>query len=311
MGHAQTWRVFFCLFALRFAKPALSYEDQAKLLEKRGLIVSDRAAFLRCLEAVGYYRLCVYWDPFKQPDDSFLPNTHFDLVWQRYRFDRQLRLSVMDAIERIEVAVRTALVHDLALRSGPFAHLDVKNFPQVDPARHAQFIDDLQAEAQKSSEKFAAHFRATYDEFPDLPVWAVCEMMTFGGMFTLFNMSERSTRNTIAKRFGIHGPVLSSWLKTLNYIRNICAHHARLWNRDLAIRPVIPDLKNDSRWYGARAISPKKMFVVLTLQRQLLLKIAPQSGWSERLFALFDRFPEIPLKAMGIPDDWRTHDLWK
>jgi abortive infection bacteriophage resistance protein len=104
---------------------------------------------------------------------------------------------------------------------------------------------------------------------------------------------------------------MGSWLKTLNYIRNICAHHARLWNRELAIKPTLPDLKNDPRWYGPRAISPKRIFVVLTLQQQLLRQIAPQSGWRERLFNLFDRFPDIPLRAMGIPADWRTHDLWK
>jgi abortive infection bacteriophage resistance protein len=176
-GHAQTWRVFFCPDDLKFSKPALSYEDQAALLEKRGLIVADRAVLVRRLEAVGYYRLCAYWHPFRQPDDTFLANTTFDMVWQRYRFDRQLRLSVMDAIERVEVAVRTALVHHIAMRFGPFGH-------------------------------------------------------------------------------------------------------------------------------------SKKVFMLLTLLQQLLNGIVPQTGWRSRVFGLFDRFPEIPLKAMGMPNDWRTHDLW-
>ncbi|HWW88395.1 MAG TPA: Abi family protein, partial [Vicinamibacterales bacterium] len=123
--------------------------------------------------------------------------------------------------------------------------------------------------------------------------------------------SERRTRDEIARRIGLRGPVLLSWLRTLNYVRNVCAHHARLWNRELATRPVLPGEKNDPRWHGSRAVSPRRIFVVLTLLNRLLLVVAPQSGWRDRLFKLFDRFPEIPLKPMGIPADWRTHDLWK
>lgn len=216
----------------------------------------------------------------------------------------------MDAIERVEVAVRTALVHDIAMRFGPFGHLDARHFPHASLERHQQFVEDLRKEAAKSTETFVQHFRATYEEFPDLPVWAVCETMTFGSMFTLFKMADRRTRSVIARRYGLHGPVLLSWLQTLNYVRNICAHHARLWNRDLAIRPTIPDEKNDRRWYGTRAISNKKLFVLLTLLQQLLNGIVPQTGWRTRLFNLFDRFPEIPLKAMGMPADWRSHELW-
>ena len=95
---------------MEFAKPPLSYADQAALLIERGLVVSDPNVLMRQLEAVGYYRLCAYWYPFKQADSSFVPGTSFDVVWNRYVFDRQLRLAVMDAIERVEIAIRTALV---------------------------------------------------------------------------------------------------------------------------------------------------------------------------------------------------------
>ena len=96
---------------MEFVKPPLSYADQAALLIERGLVVSDPNVLMRQLEAVGYYRLCAYWHPFKQADSSFVPGTSFDAVWNRYVFDRQLRLAVMDAIERVEIAIRTALVN--------------------------------------------------------------------------------------------------------------------------------------------------------------------------------------------------------
>ena len=165
---------------MKFSKPPLSHADQAKLLIGRGLMVSDADALMRQLEAVGYYRLCAYWHPFKQPDESFVPGTSFDTVWNRYVFDRQLRLTVMDAIERVEVAVRTALVTELAMRHGAFAHVDPGNFPGADRARHTRFVEDLRDEAQRSKEAFVEHFKANYDEFPDLPIWAAAETMTFG-----------------------------------------------------------------------------------------------------------------------------------
>ena len=228
------------------------------------MVAADPDALLRALESVGYYRLCSYWHPFKQSDSSFAPGTSFHTIWNRYVFDRQLRLAVMDAVERIEVAIRTALVTELVMRHGAFAHLAPANFPAADPARHARFIDDLRAEAHKSKERFVEHFKATYDEFPDLPLWAAAETMTFGAMFTLFAMSEKRIQKNVSARYHIAGPVLFSWLKALNYIRNICAHHSRLWNRELAIKPIVPYAGKAPDWHSP-TVANNRVFVVLTL----------------------------------------------
>lgn len=295
---------------MHFTKPATTYEQQAALIRKRGMI-ADSAVLVERLRSVGYYRLCAYWYPFKQPDETFATGTSFDVVWGRYRFDRQLRLAVMDAVERAEVAIRTMLLTELALAGGPFVHLDPARFPHASPATHQKFVDSLRDAALHSNEAFVAHFRATYDEFPDLPIWAAAEIMSFGTMLTLFKMSPSRVQKAIARRYGIGGPVLLSWLLTLNYVRNVCAHHARLWNRELALKPLIPYAHHDARWHEGSPVSNNRVFVVLTILNYLIQQIAPQSGWRRRLFDLFDRFPEIPLNHMGIPDEWRTHPLWR
>ena len=100
--------------------------------------------------------------------------------------------------------------------------------------------------------------------------------MTFGSMFTLFAMSEKKVQKNVARKYGIAGPVLYSWLQTLNYVLNICAHHARLWNRELAIRPTVPDVKNGPEWHRPQSIDTNRMFVVLTILRFLLHRVAPQ-----------------------------------
>lgn len=286
--------------ALKYFKPATTYEQQADLLLQRGL-AANRDVLLRRLQSVGYYRLCAYWHPFKRPDDSFEPGTNFDTIWQRYTFDRQLRLLVMDGIERVEVAVRTVLLTELALRGGPFVHLDIRNFHGVASDTHARFVAELRDGAQRSREVFVDHFRATYDEFPDLPIWAAAEIMSFGHMLTLFNMSGKHVQNTVAARYNLPGIVLQSWLLTLNYVRNLCAHHSRLWNRELAIRPAIPYAKRHPEWHGTVPIDNRRVFAVLTLLHYLLRRVAPQTHWRNRVFAVFDRFPDVPWAADGHP----------
>jgi abortive infection bacteriophage resistance protein len=258
---------------------------------------------------VGYYRLCAYWYPFKNPDNTFHINTRFDVVWDRYTFDRQLRLIAMDAIERVEVAVRSVLVTELAMTRGPFAHLDIRSFPGTPQAKHDLFIDDLREGARRSSEAFVEHLRTVYDEFPDLPIWAAAEIMSFGALLTMYRRSSRQVRSAVAHPTGIPEPVFSSWLLTLNYVRNICAHHSRLWNRELAIKPVVP--RHDQRWHGAAAIGNNRVFAVLTLLHRLLQTIAPNTQWKQRVFALFDRFKGVPLPAMGMTASWRNHQLWQ
>jgi hypothetical protein len=99
-------------------------------------------------------------------------------------FDRHLRLTVMDAIERVEVALRTGLVTELVMRHGPFAHTSAANFPAAKPGRHSRFLQELREEAERSRERVVQHFKASYDEFPDLPLWTAVETMTFGSMLT-------------------------------------------------------------------------------------------------------------------------------
>lgn len=293
---------------MKFVKPALTYEQQAELAISRGLI-ADKAELIKRLRAVSYYRLCAYWHPFKRTDDSFEPGTTLETIWRRYTFDRQLRLLVMDAIERVEITLRSNLAYELSHRFGPFAHVDINNFPGMAPAEHQRLLDDLHENANRSREAFAEHFRKTYDEFPDLPLWAAVETMTFGQMFTIYKNCEKRVQQDIAARLSLPGKVLFSWLLTLNYIRNLCAHHSRLWNRELAIKPLIPH--HEQRWHQPIEISNDRVFVILTLLRYLLSQTAQQSQWRERLYSLFVRYPEIPLASMGIPTDWQNLPLWQ
>jgi abortive infection bacteriophage resistance protein len=303
---------------MRYTKPPLDFEQQAELLISRGLIVDNKEELVYFLTNVNYYRLSGYLYTFKMIDpitnnECFLPNTHFSIVKQRYDFDRQLRILLLDAIEKIEVAIlRTRLVELHSTRYGAFGYTLSSNysfnFSKVD---FVKLLNEIQLDENRSHENFIIRYRQKYFEEKNLPIWMAAEIMSFGQLFTLFRNSENVLKKDIASQFGLHLTVFDSWLHTMNYIRNACAHHVRLWNRKLPIAPYLPDRKNDPNWYSPVMISNQTIFAGLTLIRYLLIKIDPKNHWNQALIELLEKNPEIPIRMMGIPANWKECKYWK
>lgn len=295
---------------MHYLKPALTFEQQADLLLQRGLI-ADRALLVGRLRAVSYYRLSAYWYPFRQPDESLLPGTTLDAVWRRYVFDRRLRFLVIDAIERIEIAMRTRIANTLTVAHGPFAHTRAANLPGLSQDQHAEFLRRISDETLNSRETFVAHFRAKYTSEPHLPLWMAVELMTFGATLTLFRGLDRGMKQQIAAGVGVADSVLNSWLLALNQVRNICAHHGRLWNRQFGVQPMIPRANKHPAWHVPVAIAGDRLFGIATVLRYMLDLVAPQSRWPARFAALLAEHPDIPRLPMGIPANWQESPLWR
>ncbi len=296
---------------MNYDKPPLNFEQQANLLIERGM-TGDVEVIAQRLASVNYYRLSGYWYPFRNPDDSFKAGTSFETVWNRYAFDRRFRLLVMDAIERVEIAVRCQLSYHLAHDFGAFGYAtNPLALPKLRPEERAQFLDRVRDEVNRSRETFVAHFKTKYgDVHSDLPIWMATELMSFGSIITLFRGSPKHTKNAIASTFGMPPEVLSSWLLSINAVRNICAHHGRLWNRVLGVKPMIPRKSDYPVWHEPVKVENDRVFGMLTISNYCLARIAPQSRWSERLRALFVEFPDIPQGDMGFPEDWSKSPLW-
>jgi abortive infection bacteriophage resistance protein len=299
---------------MKYHKPPLTFEQQADRLLERGL-VADRAELIRCLSEVNYYRLSGYWYPFRKPgEEAFQPGTTLNMVWDRYIFDRQLRVLTMDAIERVEVAVRTGVVNQFTLRHGAFGHLDRQHLPNINISRHRRMLEKIQVEQDRSHEVFVAHYNSKYTSETDLPLWIAAELMSFGTMLTLFRGSEREIKQAVAARYGISDDVLNSWLLSLNTVRNVCAHHGRLWNRSLGTPIMIPRGRKHPEWHDPVELGdhPRRMFSVLSVLAYLVSRIAPRSGWKERLVYLWEnKHPQIPMAQMGFPENWKESPIWK
>jgi abortive infection bacteriophage resistance protein len=297
---------------VKYTKAALPFSDQADLLIQRGL-VSDRDVLIARLEAVSYYRLSAYWYTFRipgDPGDRLTPGTSLATVWRRYTFDRQLRLLVMDAIERIEVAIRSQMVNLHTLQYGPFGYLDRASLPEITVEYHRELLDKIRDEAEHSREDFVRHYHRKYTMEHDLPLWMACELMTFGMMFTLMRGMKTPDKQRLADKYGVADAVLDSWLAAINQVRNLCAHHARLWNRIFGITPAIPRINKHPQWHTPVKIPNDKLFGILTVLHYLLRQVAPQSHWKDRFVRLLADYPDIPIRFMGFPANWQDSPLW-
>ena len=303
----------------RYKKRPITFQEQLVQLEERGLQIQDRQAALTSLASISYYRLSAYWYPFRlRGADGAVTNqledgTTFEDVIDLYDFDRRLRLLIMDAIERVEVAVRTRLTYHLAHRYGAFAHTDRHNFHPG--FNHSEWLAKLEAETVRSSDEFIRHYRSKYDGFPTIPIWMLTEVMSLGSLSLLYkglNNNKKSgveDKKSIADHFNVHHKRLVSWLHTLTYIRNVCAHHSRLWNRELAIRP---DASKDVRWQPPITPRNDRIFYVLLILRHMLHPTANGDDWHAAVCRLIEPYARNVhyRAAMGLPVNWRDHPIW-
>jgi len=297
---------------MRYAKPALTVDQQADQVLGRGLI-ADRDELISRLSEVNYYRLSAYWHPFRQQSiEALLPGTSLATVWDRYVFDRQLRLLVMDAVERVEVSVKTRATNLFSLKHGAFGYLDRANFSRMSVGSHRKLLDTIRKEMGRSKEVFIQHYLRKYTSETDLPLWIAVEIMSFGTVLTFFRSLEQYLKRDIADAYGIKAKVLESWLLSLNYIRNLCAHHGRLWNRTIPVRPLIPDAKHRPEFHVPVRVPPDQTFGILTMLNYLLGRIAPQSRWPSRLEHLWvSKHPNIPIEQIGFPTNWKDCPIWQ
>lgn len=296
---------------MEYTKPFLTFDQQADLLEKRGL-VANRDDLIRHLQDVGYYRLSGYWHIHKKRgSDDFWEGVTFKRVWDMYVFDRQFRLVVLDAVERVEVYMRTQLAYLLAEQTGSFGFQDNANLPRLDADEYSKFMDkcDNAYKRAREGEPFAKHFHDKYGDKHDLPpYWVLVNVMDFGMVVTLYKGSPVPVRQKIASDLGVSSKVLNSWLVTINTVRNICAHHGRLWNRVIGNPPKIPKA---IEWHDPYEVENGKIFGTLTVLSYLLERVAPDTNWRKRLLDMVLRLSSKNQERMGFVGDWRECPFWK
>ena len=295
---------------MKFNKRPKTFEEQLDLLIQRGMAIPERTKAIHYLRHLNYYRLGAYWLPFEQnhTDHTFKPGTLFSDVLNLYVFDRELRLLVMDAIERIEVSIRTGWAYHLSHRYGTHAHMDASLFKKR--WRHKGNVDKLKDEVRRSRETFIQHLRDKYGEALP-PLWAVVEIMTFGQLSQWYsNLRHRQDRNAVAHVYDMDEVNLTSFLHHLTVIRNICAHHSRLWNRDFTVIIKLPRHRPKALLTSLNPGDGRKLYNTLVLLGYLMDRISPGHHWKTRLFDMVQHY-QPDTRAMGFPPGWKSLSIWK
>lgn len=311
----------------QYNKIPLSFQKQIELLQSRHLIIDDEPKALSYLQEISYYRLSAYFLPYQSAKNNFENNITFEQIIKTYSFDRELRLLVFDCIERIEVAIRTQFIYQMALHYKDSHWQDNQNHfiapyynkigNLVNPFADFQAII-YKAKTARTPETFIKHYINTYNKPANPPSWMCFELLTIGELSHIYRgLKNNADKKRIADFFDVHPTVFTSWLHTLTYVRNICAHHSRLWNRDLAIEPE-KLLKPKGNWIAKSYENNKRVFYFLCVLRYLLLRANPSNSMKQKLENLFDKYPTVPIKYLGIPSDgkgnlldWKNEPLWK
>ena len=295
-----------------YQKPWLSYADQIALLSSRGLVIANVPAATDFLRHVSYYRFSGYCLAFEMSRHNFRPGITFEQVQAAYEFDLALRDVVTEALEVVEVDFRTTVAYHFGGRYAAFGHTDPANF--FSRFDHAAWMKRLHEETRRSSELFVTHFKATYCGFPDLPVWVVTENMSFGSLSKMCRGMLKPDQKAIAHNYGLQPDVLESWMHHMTYVRNLCAHHSRLWDRVWSIKPHLPYART---WRPPYLPGNNRLFATLLILNHLMGRSPAvthfAADWRARVETLIDQPPAVPgsVSMMGLTATWKAHPLWK
>ena len=296
---------------MRYSKPPIPITDQIKILKQRGLTFGDESKAEHYLSNISYYRLRAYTYPFqdnRNPDHPFIVPVTFEEIINLYVFDRQLRLLIFDAIEKIEIALRTQIIYQYSIKHGAFWHTDTALYRNG--LRFAKQLTSLQEEIDRSSETFISHYKKTYTNPPEPPCWMSLEVASMGLLSQIFqNLKISPEKKAIAKHFGISDVfVFENWLFCFCNLRNICAHHGRVWNRRL-VQITLP-YNTSSPYISKLNVYPNKLYATISSIQYVINIISPGSNFKDRLKTLMEDCPLKQEKEMGFPIDWEKDVFW-
>lgn len=294
---------------MKYTKPATTYQEQIQILRSRGLVIGDVSRATHYLAHLSYYRLAGYWLPFEADHCThrFRPDVNFDDVLNLYFFDRELRLLLLDAIERVEVSLRALWAYYLAHRYGPHAHLDTRH--GADLKLHAAHIARLEKELARSDETFILHYKRTYRSPASPPVWAVSEIMSFGSLSRWITHMIPADRAKVANEYGLDQGMLRGFVRHLTYVRNLCAHHSRVWNRQLTVTMPLPRSKPGILIPCINQYKVRNIYNTLVVLQYLLNIVSPGNSWYEQLKTKIEEY-RIDAVQMGFPNDWTAMSIW-
>jgi len=291
-----------------YNKTFQDYSELADLAIARGLEVPDKQTLVTVLKNISYYRFSGYLFPFKRTDsDDFQLNTSLSEVLERYTFDENLREITFKAFSKIEVQLRNDIIHEHAKKYGPFGYLGHQQLPNMPRCRHEELVAALAINKERSKEPFILSYNRKYTN-KGLPLWMAIETLTFGQLLYVHSGLDRDIHKIIADKYCLPNKVLRSWIVSSGYIRNICAHHYRLWDRKLSLKPSRRE--KCPEWMKPFPVETSTFYAIALVLLHFQQNVQ-SVDWKKNFLNLAQEFPKIPFSDnMGFPPTWRELPMW-
>lgn len=281
-------------------QPPLTVSEQIENLIDLGLIIEDKEYAKSFLNDVSYFRLIkAYSLGLKPKNGKYNDDVTFSQIVQLYKFNSNFRQLLFSLIERVEVNLRCRLANHFSSKYGVLGYEDVANFANA--IYHADFLDDIKREVDRNSKSpFVRNFRLNYID-GKIPMYALVELFSFGTLSKFFKNMKNEDKKAIASTYGVGYTYFESWIESIAYVRNLCAHYGRLYNAKLSKTPML------YKQYTEEGIGNIRVFGVLICLYHL---IPHDSHWDEfvdQLESLIQKYPSVNIKTMGFPENWKDY----
>ncbi|SCW42217.1 Abortive infection bacteriophage resistance protein [Eubacterium ruminantium] len=283
---------------LKQHQPPMTIDEQVENLKSLGLIINDEEYAKKILNDISYFRLVkAYSLGFKPKNGNYNDGVTFEQIVELYLFNANFRQITFAEIEKIEVNVRCRIANYFAEIYGVLGYKEAANF--VDEEYHKTFVEDIEEEVGRNSKApFVKNFRDNY-EGGELPIYALVEVFSFGTLSKFYKNMKNADKKVVAKSFGIGYTYLESWLESISYVRNICAHYGRLYNAKLSKTPTL------YKEYSQAGIGNNRMFGVLLCMKQILKNDKHWNLYVDQIEMLIDKYETVDVKTMGFPENWK------
>lgn len=288
----------YCMGELKKHQPPMTIDEQIENLKNIGLIVDDEEYAKKILNDISYFRLIkAYSLNLKSKNGNYKEKVTFEQIVELYLFNANFRQLIFPEIEKIEINVRCRIANFFAEEYGVLGYLNAENF--VNEEYHQEFLDDITEEVRRNSKApFVKNFRDNY-KGGDLPIYALVEVFSFGTLSKFYKNMKNTDKKVVAKSFGVGYTYLESWLESISYVRNICAHYGRLYNAKLSKTPAL------YKEYSVAGIGNNRIFGVLLCIRTLLKNDSHWNLFVDKVEMLLEKYEHVDIKTMGFPDNWK------
>lgn len=276
---------------------AIDIDEQIENLKNIGLIINDENFAKNILNNVSYYRLIkAYSLGLKPKNGCYYESKTFEEIYQLYEFNMKFRQLLFPEIEKIEIMLRCRISNYFSTTYGVLGYKDSNNFKNG--IYYNDFLKDMETELERNKKApFVKNFNDNHDG--NIPFYALIELFSFGTLSKFFKNMKNPDKKAIAQSFGIGYTYLESWIESISFVRNICAHYGRIYNMNFPKKPILYSQ------YTEQGISNYRIYATLLCMKQILCFDKHWNIFVDELDSLIDNYEYVNIRLMGFPENWK------